>query len=535
MSAHAVSRIGGEEEAREPGSVREPSAPGGAADAPNPAFAYVTALAVVALQLATGWRYGLFRDELYYLACANHLDWGYVDHPPLSIVVLAGVRALLGDSLLALRIVPALLLGFLVWLTARLAREMGGGRFAQSLAALAVAIAPQYLALAGFYSMNAFDLVFWALGALLVARLVRTNDLRLWRPLGVVIGLGLLTKISMLLFALGLAVAVLLTPLRRHLARRELWEGVALALVLASPYVLWQLRHDWATVEFTRNAARYKNVALSPLGLAAAEARDVHPLNAALGLLGCVWLLFGPTGRRFRALAIVFVTTFVVLAVQHSKPYYLGAAFPMLLAAGAIAMEIPTEARSRHWIRPAVLVVMVAGGALTAPLAIPVLPVETLIAYQRALGIRPTASENNRLGLLDQHFADRFGWEELAAEVARIYSALPADERARARIVTRNYGEAGAIDYYGRRYGLPAAVSQHNNYYLWGPGSELPSVFIMVGWPTRDLASVFAQVEVAGRVESPYAMPFETRWPIHVCRGLRLPLNEAWRRGKMFI
>jgi hypothetical protein len=231
----------------------------------------------------------------------------------------------------------------------------------------------------------------------------------------------------------------------------------------------------------------------------------------------------------------VFVTTFVVLAVQHSKPYYLGAALPMLLAAGAIAMEISTEARSRRWLRPAVLGVMVAGGALTAPLAIPVLPVETLIAYQRALGIRPTANEKNRLGLLDQHFADRFGWQELAAEVARIYSTLPADERARARIVTRNYGEAGAIDYYGRRYGLPAAVSQHNNYYLWGPGSGVPSVFIMVGWPTRDLASVFAQVEVAGRVESSYAMPFEARWPIHVCRGLRLPLNEAWRRGKMFI
>src|SRR5262249_17407585 len=196
------------------------------ADARTPAFVLVTALAVVALQLARGWRDGLFRDELYYLACANHLDWGYVDHPPLSIVVLAGVRALLGDSLLALRIVPALLLGFLVWLTARLAREMGGGRFAQSLAALAVAIAPQYLPLCVFYWRDAFAPVFWSLGGLPVARLVRTNDLRLWRPLGVVIGLGLLTKISMLLFALGLAVAVLLTPLRRHLARRELWEGV---------------------------------------------------------------------------------------------------------------------------------------------------------------------------------------------------------------------------------------------------------------------------------------------------------------------
>src|SRR5262245_10270567 len=314
------------EEERELDTAGAPARPAGSADAPTPALVFVTALAVVALQLATGWRYGVFRDELYYLACASHLDWGYVDHPPLSIVVLAGVRALLGDSLLALRIVPALLCGLLVWLASRLAREMGGGRFAQSLAAVAVAIAPQYLALTGFYSMNAFDLVFWALGALLVARLVRTEDVRLWRPLGVVIGLGLLNKISMLLFAFGLAVAVLLTPLRRHLVRRELWEGVALALVLASPYVLWQLRHDWATVEFTRNAARYKNVALSPLGLAAAEARDVHPLNAVLGLLGCVWLLFGPAGRRFRALAIVFVTTFVVLAVQHRKPYYLGAA-----------------------------------------------------------------------------------------------------------------------------------------------------------------------------------------------------------------
>src|SRR5262249_60345409 len=170
------------------------------------------------------------------------------------------------------------------------------------------------------------------------------------------------------------------------------------ALLVATADLLAHLPPDGARVGFPSNAARSKNVALSPLGLAAAEARDVHPLDAVLGLLGCLWLLFGATGRRFRALAIVFVTTFVVLAVQHSKPYYLGAAFPMLLAAGAIAMEIPTEARSRHWIRPAVLVVMVAGGALTAPLAIPVLPVETLIAYQRALGIRPTASENNRLG-----------------------------------------------------------------------------------------------------------------------------------------
>src|SRR5438093_7042381 len=210
-------------------STPEASRTSAAANGSTPAFVFATALAVVGVQLATGWRYGLFRDELYYLACASHLDWGYVDHPPLSIIVLAGVRGVLGDGLLALRLVPALLFGLLVWLAARLARELGGGRFAQSLAALAVAVAPEYLALTGFYSMNAFDLVLWAAAALLVARLARTDDVGLWRPLGVVIGLGLLNKISLLFFAFGLAVAVLFTPLRRHLARRELREGVVLA------------------------------------------------------------------------------------------------------------------------------------------------------------------------------------------------------------------------------------------------------------------------------------------------------------------
>jgi hypothetical protein len=207
----------------------------------------------------------------------------------------------------------------------------------------------------------------------------------------------------------------------------------------------------------------------------------------------------------------------------------------MLLAAGALVVEGWTAARGWHWVRPALLLVLVTGGALTAPLVIPVLPVETLVAYQRALGLTPTPSEKNQLGLLDQHFADRFGWPELASEVARVYSALPPEERSRAAIVTRNYGEAGAIDYYGRGYGLPAAVSQHNNYFLWGPGPGSPSVFIMVGWPTRDLTVAFTQVVVAGRVESPYAMPFEARWPIHVCRGLKLPLDQFWRRGKLFI
>jgi hypothetical protein len=375
--------------------------------------------------------------------------------------------------------------------------------------------------------MNAFDLVFWAVAVLLLARLVRTDDVRLWRPLGLVVSLGLLNKISLLFFAFGLGVAVLATPLRRHLKRRELWEGVCLALLLFTPYVLWEIGHDWATLEFMRNATRYKNVALSPVAFATAQLTTLNPLNAPPWMLGLAWLLLGRTGRRFRALGIVFVATFVVLAVQNSKPYYLGPAFPVLLAAGALVVEGLSAVPRWRWVRPALLVLLVACGALTAPFAIPVLPVETFIRYQRALGFTPSAGEKSRLGPLPQHFADRFGWQELTEEVARIHGALPEEERAHAEIVTRNYGEAGAIDYYGRRHHLPPARSPHNSYYFWGPGRERPSVMILVGGPTEEVASVFAQVDVAGRLESPYAMPFEVRWPIHVCREPTMPLEMA--------
>jgi 4-amino-4-deoxy-L-arabinose transferase-like glycosyltransferase len=501
----------------------------------TPAFAFVVALAVPLVELVTGGRYGMFRDEFYYLVCADHLDWGYVDHPPFSILMLAGVRAVAGDSLLAVRVVPALLGGLLVPLGARLARDLGGGRFGQSLAALSVAIVPQYLAIAGFYSMNAFDLVFWGLAALLVVRLVLSDEPRLWLPLGVVIGLGLMNKISMLFFALGLAVAVLATPLRRHLVRRAFWGGALLAALLFLPYVLWQPGHSWAALEFMRNATRYKIVALSPFRFLEEQILEIHPLNVPLWVGGLVWLLARREGRRFRALGIIYLVCLVVIVMARGKAYYLGPAYPMLLAAGAVRAQHLLEARGRAWGRPALLSLLVIGGMVTAPLAIPVLPVKMLIAYQHALGVAPQAAENSLLGPLPQHFADRFGWQDMTAVVAQAYRSLPEAERNEALIVTDNYGEAGALRYYGRRYGLPPAVSQHNNFFFWGPGRDHASVAIVVGVATERLRQLFDRVEVVGRVESPYAMPFETRRPIHVCRGPKLPLAEAWRLGKHFI
>jgi hypothetical protein len=491
------------------------------------------AAATVLLHLATAGNYGIFRDEFYYLACADHLAWGYVDHPPLSIVLLAGVRLLLGASLWTLRLVPALLGGTLVVLGARLARRLRGGSFAQVFAALAIAVAPQYLGIFGYYSMNSIDLVSWSLLALLVLRLEETGERRLWFLLGALIGLGLLNKLSILFFLAGLAMALPWSPLRRHLRHREPWIGALIATLLFLPHVLWQVANDWPTREFVHNAQAEKISALSPWRFFLAQIPEIHPLNALLWLTGVVWLLASRRGRPAKTVAIVFLTALAVMAVQRSKPYYLGPAFPPLLAAGAVAVE-PWFAR-RRLARGALVAAWTAAGLALAPFTVPILPVERFLAYQRAFGQTPHSDERHAMGPLPQFFADRFGWREMTAEVARVYHGLPAEERAHTLIATGNYGEAGALNYYGPPLGLPRAVSQHNNFYLWGPGDiARVTTVITVGMSPDGPANAFTNVEPAGHVEAPYAMPYETRQPVLVCRGWKIEAREAWRRGKHY-
>jgi 4-amino-4-deoxy-L-arabinose transferase-like glycosyltransferase len=499
----------------------------------SPPLVYAAAATHFLLHLVASNAYGVFRDEFYYLACADHLDWGYVDHPPLSIAILWAHRALFGESPWALRLLPAFAGAALVLLGARLAREMSGGQFAEGVAAVAVAVVPMFLGITAFFSMNSFDLLFWAGAALVVARIVNTDDARLWLVLGVLLGLGLQNKVSVLFFGLGLAVGLVLTPLRSHLRRPQLWLGGLIAAGLFLPHVLWQVRHDWPTLEFIQNAKLHKITALSPLQFLGAQLLEIHPLNAPLWVGGLLWLLAGREGRKFRVLGIVYVVAFVTMVLQKSKPYYLGPAYPMLLAAGAVAFE--GFSRTRTVLRPIAVSLLAVGGLLIAPLAVGLLPVEKFIAYQRALGLAPVAAERMDMGPLPQHFADRFGWPELTKAVAEVYGALPENEKAGALIVTSNYGEAGALRYFGPRHGLPPAVSQHNSYFLWGPGKDRADVVITVGMDVEDVSDTFESVTVAGRFESPYAMPYETRSPILVCRGFKVPLAEAWARGKKFI
>jgi 4-amino-4-deoxy-L-arabinose transferase-like glycosyltransferase len=400
---------------------------------------------------------------------------------------------------------------------------------------LTVLAAPQYLGLTGFFSMNALDLAFWAGAALLVARLARLDRPRLWLPLGLLIGLGLMNKLSMLFFALGLGVAALLTPLRRHLRTRWPWLGALLAAACLLPHVLWQVAHGWPTAEFIRNATRYKNAVLTPLQFLGAQVLEMDPLNAPLWLAGLAWLLFARGGRTFRALGVIYAVALGVMLLQGAKPYYLAPAYALLLPAGAVAFAAWQERRRWAWPGFVATALLLAGGAALAPFALPLLPVEGYLAWQRTLGLTPTAAERQALGPLPQFYADRFGWRELAQEVARVRATLPPEDRARVLIVTDNYGEAGALRYFGRELGLPPAVSQHNSFWLWGPGRSEVGVAIIVGKDEQDMRAAWEQVEVAGRFSHPYAMPYEQRRPILVCRGLRFPLAIAWRMGRMYI
>jgi hypothetical protein len=496
-----------------------------------------TALALVSvgLHLATGGRYGIFRDELYYWDCANHLAWGYVDHPPLSIALLAGWKSVFGDSLLSLRILPALAGGALILLVARLAARMGGGTLAQGLAALVTPAVPSYLGITGFYSMNAYELLFWVAGYLIVVAILDGGRRSAWIALGVCVGLGVQNKISVGVFAAAAGVTILAATRLRALRTVGPIVASTIAILLFVPHIVWQIANDWPTREFIENAQRYKMSAMGPLAFLGGVAMEMGPLLVPWYLAGLVALLLHPSLRRVRPLAILFLLSLTIFMLNRSKPYYTVAAFPPLIAAGAVWIEAMAARPRRRWVVPVAAGYAVVSIAVTTPFAIPLLPVEKFLAYQHAIGIRPSSGENRDDAELPQFFADRFGWKELADQVAGLVDALPKDERAACLIVTDNYGQAGAINYFGRRYGLPRAVSQHNSYYLWGYGAAEPKVYLIIGQEREDLDATFTDVHEVARTSASHAMPDETDVPIWVCRGIRIPLEDAWLRGRMFI
>ena len=422
---------------------------------------------------------------------------------------------------------------------ALIARELGGGRVAQVVAAIAVALTPGAVILTGFFSMNALDLFFWTVMAWLLARIARSDDPSLWLPFGVVAGLGLLNKTSVLFLGAAVAVALVLTPLRSHLKSWQLYAGGAIAAVLFLPYVIWNAANDWPTLEFMANARQYKIAQMSVGDFMGEQVLAMSPALAPLWIGGLIWLLAsrrGPEASRFRSLAWVYLAVCVFLIALKGKPYYLFVAYPMLFGAGGVAVEaLLARWRSPRWAVALVYFWVASAGLLTLPLAIPVLSPDGFLRYQSALGLAPKHYENNTVGAMPQYYSDRFGWENMAEVVATVYDGLSDEEKADCLIVGGNYGEAGAINYYGPALGLPGAVSTHNSHYLWGPTNTDPRVVIVIGGSQERLESLFEEVSEAARVHSTYGMPYESDLPIWVARRPRGSLEEIWRQAKNYI
>ncbi len=488
-------------------------------------------LATLVIHVVAGGRYAFFRDELYFIVCGQRLAWGYVDQPPLIPFLSRIMWNLSGGSHFVFSLFPALVMAVTVALTAEFARSLGGGRFAQFLAALSAFGAPVLLGDGTLFSTETLQPLLWLGGSWCIVMLAQTGNQKWWLAFGAIVGVSFLNKYLIGLYGVGILVGILATPLRKSFLRPWLWAGVALALAIMAPNLLWQYNHGWPFAEIAKAANQWKNVALPPLAFLGQEVLLAGPLGLPIWLAGLWAFGIKPRFTEYRALAVCYVVMFALTVVLHGKTYFLAGIYPTLFAGGAVLLALKVRSTTIRAIYASIVACAV---LVFVPITVPVLPVQSFISYAKFLGVSPSesASEKMASGVLPQYYADMFGWKEMAEKVAAVYNALPPEERAKAVFFGHNYGEAAAIDIYGRPLGLPPAVSGQNSYYLWGPMGNDGSVVIVLTNDLTELRKEYQSVSIEGSLDNPYAMPYETNISIVVASGLKVPFD--WSRLKHY-
>jgi hypothetical protein len=490
-------------------------------------------------------RYDYFRDEFDYMACGNHLAWGYVDQPPLIPFLIHICRAVLGDSLRSVRFIPAVASSLLVVQTALLAREFGGRRFALLLSAIAVLIAPQYLSNGSLLGTNCLEPNLWIGCAYFAVLAIKRDDPRYWLWFGVVAGIGLEEKYSIALFGFGIVVGLLLTPQRRVFLNPWIWIGGFAAFLIFLPNLLWNIHNQWPFVQLMHNIrADGRDVVLPLPQFFLQQLMLINPITAPIWIRGLVALFVLPGLKPYRVLAWCYLICFTVFFVLHGKNYYLSPVYPMLMAAGAVWIEAAIERRKIAgseaesvrvgpnrllWLKPVIVVLLLASGAYVTPLVVPILSPYKFLAYLKYLPMKPPVMEHgHERAPLPQWYADQFGWQEIVAETATAYDRLSPAERPGCGIFAQDYGQAGAIDFFGPRYGLPPALSGHQTYWLWGPRGYSGNCLVVLGDRREQLEELFEHVEYVGTsADNPYAL--EKEIAVYICRGAKFgTLEKIW-------
>lgn len=471
--------------------------------------------------------YGIHRDELLYLAMGQHLDFWGMDAPPGIAVVAGLVQFLFGDTLFGVRIVPALMGTLLVLLAALIAREFGGGKFAQGLAALAVLANPLFLRAGTLFQPVVLDQVWWTLALLALVWIARRGSPRAWLVFGVACGLGLLTKFSLFFFGAATLVGLLLSPQRRALRTPWPWAAALVALVIGSASLVGQVRLGFPVFGQMEALQMAQLDRITPMEFLVGNL--LFGPGTLLGLVGMGALLGAPRFRAFRVVGWTTLAAFVLLLAMQGKAYYFGPAYPALFAAGAVWFE----GRSGGWhprlVRGTAVAVLFGFALVILPLGVPILGPEPLAWHVRTFGLTEALRTNEgEIGRLPQDYADMLGWEEQVAAVAGVYDALPPAQREAAVMMAANYGEAGALDFYGPRYGLPGVISPHTSYWFFGPGGKPGDVLLTVGIPPEALRPYYETVRLVARHTHPWAVEEEQDVPICVATGPVQSLQALW-------
>jgi 4-amino-4-deoxy-L-arabinose transferase-like glycosyltransferase len=491
------------------------------------------ALLTLIVHLIGNPHYGFFRDELYFIICGFRAAWGYVDQPPVVPLLAAGSQ-LFGHSLFLLRAIPALLAAASVYVTCLLALELGGGAFAQAFAALLAALTPVLMSFGSKVTTDVVGLVLWPLAALYVLRIVKGADPRWWLAVGAILGIAIESKYSAIFFAVAIVVALLLVPQRRALFTPCFLGGVLVAAILVLPNFVWQAVHGFPMWTLLHDASAHLNASLSPPQYVAAQLLITHPLLMPVWVIGLVGLL-----RRAdaRFLGLAYLVLIVQMIALHAKHYYPGDVYPIPIAAGAVAIEAWT-ARAIWW-RPLLSAYALVAGIVLVPLLMPMLPERAMSDYTAIIQSMPAREvdlarmDRRPVGNLPPDWADMHGWPELAAAVAQIYDSLPPKQRAQTAILASNYGEAAAIDFFGPPYGLPPALSGHNQYWVWGTRGYSGAIVIDVHGECD--ARLFRERRIVARFSNPWGRPFENGFPISICRGITTPLAAYWPNLRRYI
>ncbi len=494
------------------------------------AWVWAIAIAKFCFHVYFNNRYGYFRDEFDYMSCGDHLAWGYVDQPPLIPFLIHLCRAVLGDSLRSIRFIPALASSLLVVQAAVIARELGGKTYALLLTAVAILVAPQYLSNGALLGTNCLEPNLWMACAYFVILAIKRNQPAYWLAVGVFAGIGLEEKYSIAFFVAGIVAGLLLTDQRRAFLSKWIWLGGAAALAVFLPNLLWNIHYHWPFLQLMHNIrASGRDVVLPAGQYFFQQPLLVHPLSAPIWIAGLVALLFSARLKPYRLLGWSYLVCYGIFFALHGKNYYLAPIYPMLLAAGAVVIESALARPRIRWLKAAIVVILLASGAHLAPLVVPILSPDRFLSYLQYLPIKPPVMEHSHARApLPQWYSDQFGWNEIVAETAVAWNQLAPQERHDCGIFAQDYGQAGAIDFLGRKYGLPSALSGHQTWWIWGPRGYSGNCMIVLDDSREKLEALWSNVQYVGTsADNPYAL--EKQLPVFICRGAKFDtLDQLW-------